>query len=172
MESIQYKVLVVDDEESVGRMVVALLTKVGHQCITVQDGTEALDKVGREKFNAVITDIVMPQMDGIALTKELLRRFPDLPIMVMTAHDQDYPAEAAMNAGAQEFIKKPFSIKEFLLRFHKMMKNHDILLKIEAKKNEIIFHSQMESEEKIRELQREIENLKNQLSLQYFSYSK
>jgi len=65
----------------------------------------------------------MPVMDGIALTEELLNLHPDLPIMVMTGHSDEHSAKSAMAAGAREFIKKPFSIDELILRFDKMMRD-------------------------------------------------
>jgi diguanylate cyclase (GGDEF)-like protein len=76
------------------------------------------------KYDALITDIVMPEMDGIALTKELSKHYQNLPVMVMTGHTEDYSAETAIASGAREFISKPFSITEFILRFNKMMHDH------------------------------------------------
>jgi CheY-like chemotaxis protein len=104
IKSSNYKVLVVEDEEPVRKFIVTLLSKKGHKCVTASNGIEALDKIGKDKFDAVIADIVMPEMDGIALTKEILKRHPGLPVMVMTGHDE-YPAETAIASGAQEFIK-------------------------------------------------------------------
>lgn len=76
------------------------------------------------KFDAIITDIVMPEMDGITLTKELSKHYQNLPVMVMTGFTEDYSAETAVASGAREFITKPFSISEFLIRFDKMMRDH------------------------------------------------
>src|SRR4030042_5775376 len=119
-----YKVLIVDDEEPMRKLIASLLSTKGHQCITARNGLEALDKITENKFNAVITDVVMPEMDGIALTKELSKHYQSLPVMIMTGHANEYSAESAIAAGAREFIKKPFSIDEFILRFGKMMRDH------------------------------------------------
>ena len=73
------------------------------------------------KFDAIVTNIVMPKMDGITLTKELLKRTPKLPIMVITDPDNEFSSVTALAAGAREFIKKPFSLTEFGTRFEKMM---------------------------------------------------
>ena len=70
----RYKVLVVDDEEDVRRLLVKLLPKRGYQCLQAMDGADALGKAITIGFDVVITDIVMPNMSGIALTKELLKR--------------------------------------------------------------------------------------------------
>jgi CheY-like chemotaxis protein len=135
MKSSPYKVLIVDDEESIRSLIVTLLTKEGHSCTTATDGGEVLNKLNSDRFDAVITDIIIGVMDGLTLTKEILGTYPRLPVMVMTGYIDDYSAEEAIEAGAQEFIKKPFSINEFDLRFRKMMRDHKILEQNEAKKN-------------------------------------
>ncbi len=162
-KSFRYKVLVVDDEESLRNLIVAFLARDGHQCATASNGIEALAKVRQYKFDAVITDIVMPQMNGIALTKEVLSLYPKLPVMIMTGHSKEYPTELAMKVGARDFIGKPFSYDEFMLRFNKMMSDYKISAELESKQNEMIFHIQRASSDTINELQREIESLKNRL---------
>ena len=118
------KVLVVDDEENIRTLVATLLSTKGHSCAAAADGTQALDKMTGERFDAVITDNVMGEMDGFTLTKEILERYPGLPVMAMTGYAGDHSAEQAIEAGAQEFIIKPFSVNEFLIRFDKMMRHH------------------------------------------------
>jgi diguanylate cyclase (GGDEF)-like protein len=120
-----YKIVVVDDEEATRKLIVDLLSQKGHQCLTANNGLEALDKIMGTKFDAVITDIVMPEMDGIALTKELSKHDQSLPVMVITGYTEEYSAEMAIASGAREFIKKPFSVSEFLIRFDKMMRDHE-----------------------------------------------
>jgi len=149
VKSSNYRVLIVDDEEPVRKLIETLLSQRGHQCITVSNGLEALDKISKNIFDAVITDIVMPKMDGITLTKELLTRDQRLPVMVMTGYAGEYSAETAIASGAQEFINKPFSIAEFIIRFHKMMREHEILYEIEAKTKDVISNLQGDSNEKI-----------------------
>ncbi len=119
-----YKILIVDDKKSVSNLIVSLFSKYGHSCETAKDGTEALEKIKKNVFDSAVVDIVMPHMNGITLTKELINLYPDLPIMVMTGHADEHSAESAFAAGAREFIKKPFSIGEFILRFDKMMRDH------------------------------------------------
>jgi len=122
MESIKYAVLVVDDEEPVRNLVVTLLTRLGHSCVKATDGIDALDKMTKNKIDAIITDIKMPKMDGIKLTEEILKQYPGLPIMVMTGFTEESTAEGAISAGAWEFIQKPFSAEELSIRFNKMVK--------------------------------------------------
>ncbi len=125
MESTHYRVLVVDDEEPIRKLITNILSLRGHQYVTANDGHEALEKMMERKFDAVITDIAMPQMDGLALTKEISTRDQNLPIMVMTGYAEEYPPETAITSGAREFIRKPFSVSEFIIRFDQMMRDHE-----------------------------------------------
>jgi two-component system cell cycle response regulator len=126
MESAHYKILVVDDDEPMRKLIVSLLSPRGHQCVTANNGREALDKIMETKFDALITDIAMPEMDGITLTKELSKHCQNIPVMVMTGYTEEYSAETVIASGAREFIKKPFSISEFPIRFDIMMRDHKL----------------------------------------------
>lgn len=134
-ESPKYRVLVVDDEDLVRNLVVTFLSKLGHSCLTAVDGVDALDKLKGNKIDVVITDIKMPNMDGITLTSEILTQYPDLPIMVMTAFEQEHSAGIAISAGAREFIKKPFSLDEFAIRLHKMINDSEVLRRLKSGKS-------------------------------------
>jgi DNA-binding response OmpR family regulator len=165
----QYKVLVVDDEAPMRELIVRLLSWKGHRCVTACNGLEALKIVEEEKIDAVVTDIVMPEMNGIALTRELSKKSHRLPIMVLTGHSKEYPEEAALDAGAREFIGKPFSIEEFLLRFHKMMRDHEAAVHTEARTNRMIFNLRQEYSEEVKEAKKETEKLRGRLYAPYMS---
>ena len=150
--------------EALRKLVVAFLSKQGRDCAMASNGTEALSKINKSRFDAVITDIVMPEMDGITLMKELLSLYPNLPIMVMTGYSGKYPAESVLAAGARDFIGKPFNYNEFVLRFNKMMTDHRISLELESRQKGMLVDLHTQSSDKITELQREIVNLKNRLS--------
>jgi CheY-like chemotaxis protein len=121
MESSKFTILVVDDEELMRRFIVTFLSKLGFSSVTAIDGVDALDKMKGNKIDAVITDIRMPKMDGIILTREISTKYPGVPVMVMTAFDEEYSAGTAISLGAREFIKKPFSPDEFAIRLGKMI---------------------------------------------------
>ena len=80
--------------------------------------------VSQNHFDFVITDVVMPDMDGITLTKKLSCQFPNLSIMVMSGYYDEKSMESAATAGAHEFIKKPFSLAEFDRRFQRMIRKY------------------------------------------------
>ncbi len=133
-ESAQYTILVVDDDELVRNLVVTLLSKSGHSSITAVDGVDALGRMKGNKIDAVITDIKMPNMDGVVLTTEILKQYPGLPIMVMTAFDEEYSAGEAIAAGAREYIKKPFSPDEFFAQLQKMVNDSETIKRLRSGK--------------------------------------
>jgi len=102
---------------------VSLFSEYSHSCETAKDGKEALEKIKKNSFDSAVIDIVLPDMDGITLTRELVNLYPSLPIIVITGHAYEDSAGSAILAGAREFIKKPFSVGEFMLRFNKMMRD-------------------------------------------------
>jgi len=133
-ESAQYRILVVDDEELVRNLIVTLLSRSGHSSITAVDGVDALDRMKGNQIDAVITDIKMPNMDGVTLTVEILKRYPGLPILVMTAFDEEYTAGAAIAAGAREYIKKPFTPDEFFGQLQKMINDSETIKRLRNEK--------------------------------------
>jgi CheY-like chemotaxis protein len=147
-ESPQYTILVVDDEELIRKMVVTFLSKLGHSCLTAIDGVNALQEMKGNKIDAVVTDIKMPNMDGITLIGELSTKYPGLPIMVMTAFEEEYSAGIAISVGAREFIKKPFSLEEFAIRLHKMINDAEALRRLKSQKG---------ADEEMEDLMKELE---------------
>ncbi len=116
IEQIEYaneKALVVDDEDEFGKILEELLKHRGFNSNHVTGATEALTEI-RENgpYTFVITDIVMPGMDGLELTNEINREFPDVCVIVMTGYSDDYKYVEVVNAGATDFINKPFRVEE------------------------------------------------------------
>jgi len=168
----EYRILIVDDEGPIKNLLVTFLTSQGHQCDTAMNGVEALKKANQHHYDAVITDIAMPEMDGIALTQKLSQRFSHLSIMVMTGFYDEYSADNAVAAGAREFIKKPFPLTEFHTRFQRMMRDRELFHQIQVKKeevekasNEMILGLQKESLETIERLRKELEGLRKKKDL-------
>ncbi|OGW25587.1 MAG: hypothetical protein A2X59_05830 [Nitrospirae bacterium GWC2_42_7] len=118
------KVLVVDDDPDIRGLVSRFLAAKGFICETASDGNKALDMADNFNFDAVITDLKMPGIDGIALTKELIKRHPGISIMVMTGFTKEYSEEDALYAGARDFITKPFNLSELSVRFFKMIRDN------------------------------------------------
>jgi CheY-like chemotaxis protein len=127
--------LVVDDEELMRYLVASYLSKLGHSCFTATDGVDALEKIEKNKIDAVITDIKMGNMDGIALINQISKKYPEIPIMVMTAFDKEYSEGTAISVGAREFIKKPFSLDEFAVRLQKLINDSETIKRMKKQKN-------------------------------------
>ena len=135
MKPSKYTILVVDDQELLRNMIVTFLSKLGHSCVTAIDGVDALDKMKGDKIDAVVTDKRMPNMDGITLASKISMQYPDLPIMIMTAFDEEDTAGLAICAGARDFIKKPFSLNEFSVRLHKMINDSEAQRRMKSEKD-------------------------------------
>jgi CheY-like chemotaxis protein len=80
-----------------------------------------MEKVAQAHFDVVITDVHMPEMDGINLTRELTLRFSDLPVMIMTGQLDEHCRKSALSAGAREVLGKPFEISELTVKLHRML---------------------------------------------------
>ena len=135
MEASKYTILVVDDEERLRNLIVTFLSNLGHSCVTAIDGVDALDKMKGNKIDAVVTDRKMPNMDGITLAAKISIHYPELPIMIMTAFEEDHVAGVAISVGARDFIKKPFSFNEFSIRLHKMINDSEALRRVKREKD-------------------------------------
>ena len=108
------RVLIADDEESMRVLVARAIAMDGHDTVTAQDGTEALDILTRDNgaFDLLLTDIQMPVMDGIALALSAKRDFPDLTILLMTGYAAQRERASNLNAIAHDVISKPFSVAD------------------------------------------------------------
>ncbi len=106
------KILIVDDEENARIGLSKLLTQEGYEVSSVANGYEALQFLGREKVHLVISDINMPEMDGLAFLRELHRNHPSTHVIMITAYGGVESYLEAMNLGAFEYIHKPVKLEE------------------------------------------------------------
>jgi nitrogen regulation protein NR(I) len=102
------RVLVVDDEQSLRKVLAATLQREGYEVSVCGDGEEAISALERDGADVVVTDLVMPRMDGLTLLRKVVARHPDVPVIVVTAHGRIDSAVEAMKAGAFDFLAKPF----------------------------------------------------------------
>ena len=106
------KVLVAEDNPAVREFIVRSLTSVGHTVVAATDGQHALDLLTHEKFNVLVTDIVMPNVDGIALAMKATRLFPDLRIIMISGYAQERMRAHNLDALVHRILAKPFSLEE------------------------------------------------------------
>ncbi len=103
------RILVVDDEEDVRSFVAESLEGDGHTCKEVASGREALTELGLRGYDLMFTDLKMPGMDGLELVRQVRALWPELEVVVLTAHGTVDTAVEAMKLGAFDFLKKPIS---------------------------------------------------------------
>ncbi len=105
-------VLIVDDDHSLRSMLSFVLGKEGYQVQEAQSGAEALKKLKGRRFDLVISDIRMPDLNGIELLKKIKTHDPDLPVIMITAYAATHDAIEAMKLGAEDYVMKPFNLEE------------------------------------------------------------
>ena len=106
------KILVVDDDKVVRLTLKAILDYLGHEVEEAADGASGLVALRRNLFDAAISDIVMPGLDGFEFLAEAKKLRPDLPILLISGHEDDTLAVNALNAGAVAFYRKPVKIED------------------------------------------------------------
>jgi two-component system KDP operon response regulator KdpE len=109
------RVLVVDDERQIARVLRTSLESYGYEVALAEDGLQALEKLKQYSPDLVITDLSMPVMDGVELTREI-RKLSSMPIIVLSVREQDASKILALDSGADDYVTKPFSMPELLAR--------------------------------------------------------
>jgi len=109
------RILVVDDEPQITRVLRASLASSGYDVLLARDGVEAFDLFRESTPDLVITDLFMPRMDGIELTRSI-RQMSEVPIIVLSVREQETMKIAALDEGADDYVTKPFSTQELLAR--------------------------------------------------------
>jgi len=108
----QARILVAEDNVAVREFITRSLASQGHEVTAVADGQMALDKLADGKFDVLVTDIVMPNVDGIALALKAVRQFPDLRIVMISGYAQERMRAHNLDALVHRIIAKPFSLEE------------------------------------------------------------
>src|SRR5512138_2096480 len=119
------RVLVADDEPKLGALLAEALERDGHAVVRAGGGGEALRRLEQERFDVVVTDLRMPEVDGLAVLRAA-RALPQAPeVVVMTAHGTAESAVSAMKAGAADYVTKPFSTDELRIRVRRLAAQRD-----------------------------------------------
>ncbi len=108
------RILVIDDEEIIHSSLEKILGRCGHRVTATFDAQEALERLDQDEFDLVITDLMMPKMNGIELLEEIQRRAPALPVLMLTGYPTIRTAIQALRLGAVDYLAKPFTRQELL----------------------------------------------------------
>ncbi len=117
------RILIVDDKEMMRDSVATMLSRKGHSVIVAASAPAALEKIAQRPFDALITDLQMPDMDGLSLLEQVKRHDEQLPVVFMTAYGTVETAVAAMKQGAFDYLTKPFSGDELLVAVERALEH-------------------------------------------------
>ena len=121
------KVLVVDDESSIVTLLKYNLEEAGFEVITANDGLEGLNKALEEKPDVILLDWMLPHMDGMEVCKELRIKKVQIPIIMLTAKDEEFDKVLGLELGADDYMTKPFEIKELLARVQVQLRMSSVM---------------------------------------------
>lgn len=110
-----FRILIADDEEEIRNLLELYLQNAGYEVVKAGTGKEALDVMRSQKIDLCLLDIMMPEMDGFHVLKEL-RTFSNMPVIILSAKDQDTDKILGLNLGADDYIVKPFNPLEAVAR--------------------------------------------------------
>ena len=116
------RILVVDDDRAVRESLRRSLSFNGYTVDLAEDGVEALDAIANERPDAVVLDVMMPRLDGLEVCRQLRSTGDDLPILVLTARDSVSERVAGLDAGADDYLPKPFALEELLARLRALLR--------------------------------------------------
>ncbi len=119
------QILIVDDDLAVRNTMNEYINSAGYESESASCAEEALERLEKKSFHVVITDIILPAMGGLELTK-IIRNDKDSDVIVMTGYSDDYSYEEAINIGASDFVIKPVRLEELLLRLKRVLKERDL----------------------------------------------
>jgi DNA-binding response OmpR family regulator len=127
------RILLVEDEESLAVGLNYNLSQEGYRVSWISDGKEALDRFRPEAYDLVVLDIMLPRIDGFELAEKIRAQSPQMPILMLTARNSSRDRVRGLELGADDYLTKPFHLKELLLRVHGMLKRKQWYLNATAR---------------------------------------
>jgi DNA-binding response OmpR family regulator len=121
----QARILLVDDEQAVQTLLTYPLRKEGYDVVGATDGQEALDRFAEQRFDLVVLDIMLPKLDGIEVCRRMRTR-SQVPIIMLTAKGDEIDKVVGLEIGADDYITKPFSVREFRSRVKAALRRGDM----------------------------------------------
>ncbi|MCJ7705280.1 MAG: sigma-54 dependent transcriptional regulator [Desulfobacterales bacterium] len=121
------KILIAEDEKTQRDLLEGFLKKEGFSVGTASNGRQAIEKIGGAFFDIAFLDYKMPELDGLQTLREIRKRFPDLPVVMMTAYGTVETAVASMKEGALDYLTKPIDLDELLLIIQKVLERSTLI---------------------------------------------
>ena len=137
MENVENKktILIVDDEKPIVDILVYNLQKEGYNTIDANDGVEAVDMALAKKPDLILLDIMLPKMDGLTVCKKIKASL-NVPILMLTAKDEEIDKILGLELGADDYITKPFSVRELMARIKANLRKQEVNLVPQEEKTE------------------------------------
>ncbi len=126
MPAASARILLVDDEQAIQTLLAYPLRRDGYEVIAAHDGREALDRFAEQRFDLVVLDVMLPRVDGIEVCRRLRSR-SQVPIIMLTARDDEGDKVLGLEMGADDYITKPFSVREFRSRVRAALRRADMI---------------------------------------------
>ncbi|KXO16571.1 response regulator transcription factor [Peptoniphilus sp. GNH] len=136
------KILVVDDEKAIADIIKFNLEKEGYEVYTCENGKEALNLLKKTDINLVLLDVMMPVMDGFSCLRNI-RVDSRVPVIMLTAKDEEFDRVLGLELGADDYVVKPFSMRELIARVKANLRRRDFEAK-EVQENEVISFRDLE----------------------------
>lgn len=114
-------ILLVEDEENLHEALKLNLELEGYEVTSAFDGAAALKAISNEYFDLIIIDVMLPEMDGIAVTETIRLSNNDVPVLILSAKNSSADRVLGLKKGADDYLTKPFNLEELLLRVHKLI---------------------------------------------------
>ncbi|MDD6559732.1 response regulator transcription factor [Stecheria sp. CLA-KB-P133] len=116
------RILIVDDEEKIRNMIRKYAEYEGFQTDEAKDGLEAVQKCEKNNYDLCVMDIMMPNLDGFSAVKEIKKTHPRMPFIMLSALGEEYDKIHGFDIGVDDYVVKPFSSKELMMRIHAILK--------------------------------------------------
>ena len=120
-----YKILVVDDEVNIRRVVREYAEFEGYEVAEAENGMEAVEMVKSEDFDLIVMDIMMPKLDGFSTCKEI-KKYKTIPVIMLSARGEEYDKLFGFELGIDDYVVKPFSPKELMARIMAVLKRNNV----------------------------------------------
>jgi two-component system cell cycle response regulator len=127
----KHRILLVDDDPDVLDILGDFIAVFGFEYETAEDGLQAVEKMKHGIFNIVLTDMMMPNMDGMELLRHIHNNYPDTKVMVVTGYDRTFTYTDVINAGASDFISKPFNPDELEAKINRIIREIELMRQLE-----------------------------------------
>lgn len=138
------KILVIEDDHNINQLLLLHLQDAGYEVTVCDHGKRGYEKACSEDFNLIVLDVMLPEMDGITICQRLRSAEVFTPILMLTAKSEEIDKVVGLESGADDYLTKPFKIREFLARVKAILRRQELSQQSISKEKTRIKHGQIE----------------------------